>query len=138
MIVRAAAIGGAAAMACLFAGAAPASADDRVDCAHAINQNDMNTCAEDAYNASDVKLNALYNTLTGKLDGKDIAQIKTAQRAWIAYRDAECTYTVRNNEGGSIYPLVWFGCLKEQTEMRTKQLREHLDCVDGKDSCTEE
>ena len=128
----------AAAIVCAVGALCDARADDRIDCAHAVNQNDMNVCAQQDFQKSDGRLNAVYRKLVGKLDAREKEQLKTAQKAWLAYRDAECTYTVRNNEGGSIYPLVWSGCLTTQTEMRIKQLQAHLDCADNKDSCTEE
>ncbi len=114
-----------------------AGADDKIDCDNAMSQNDMNTCAEDNYGASDARLNKLYRNLIGKLEAADAKQLREGERAWITYRDAECRYAIRENEGGSIYPMMWFGCLTEKTEKRSKELQAHLDCVDGKDTCTE-
>jgi uncharacterized protein YecT (DUF1311 family) len=113
-----------------------AEAGSKLDCNNAMNQNDMNICASGDYKVSDAKLNTVWRMLLGKLDENEKTQIREAQKAWISYRDAECKFTVRQNEG-SIYPTVWYGCLNEQTNRRTKELMAHLDCVNGKDSCTE-
>jgi uncharacterized protein YecT (DUF1311 family) len=134
LLRAAAAFFGVAAVLILFAGA---RADDKIDCDNAMNQNDMNICASQDFDRSDAKLNKVYKALVAKLEGKEIDQLKEAQRAWLTYRDAECRYTVRQNEGGSIYPTVWFGCLTQQTETRTKQLQAHLDCMNNSDDCTE-
>jgi len=118
----------------LFAGA---RADERIDCDNAMAQNDINICASRAYDAADARLNQIYRKLIARLDASEAAQLKNAERSWIGYRDSECRYTVRLNEGGSIYPTVWFGCLTQQTESRTKVLKAHLDCINNSDDCTE-
>jgi len=114
-----------------------ASGGDKIDCNNAMNQNEMNRCAGDSFAATDAKLNKLYKALMAKLEGGEQDQLRTAQRAWLSYRDSECTFTIRANEGGSIYPMMWSGCLESQTTRRIKELQAHLDCVNGKDSCTE-
>lgn len=134
-VIRAGLFVGVAVLVAVFAD--PAAASGGVDCANAVNQNDMNTCAAQSFDAADAKLNAVYRALTSKLEDKDKTQLKTAQRAWLTFRDAECTFSIRENEGGSIYPMLWSGCLEQRTKARTKELQAHLDCANGKDSCTE-
>ena len=114
----------------------PAQAQ-KLDCKNAMAQQDMNLCAEQDFNKADAKLNGIYKALIAKLEDKEKSELKAAQRAWLAYRDAECTFTIRANEGGSIYPMEWSGCLKAQTDIRIKQLQAHLDCVNGAKDCTE-
>ncbi|MBI3677243.1 MAG: lysozyme inhibitor LprI family protein [Proteobacteria bacterium] len=109
----------------------------KLDCKNAVAQQDMNICVDEDFKKSDAKLNAIYRALMGKLEGKEKDELKAAQRAWLSYRDAECTFTIRENEGGTIYPMMWSGCLKQKTDVRIKELQEHLDCVNGKKSCTE-
>ena len=50
--------------------------------------------------------------------------LKNAQRDWIKFRDDECLYQNVQNEGGSIYPLVYNGCLTTLTKARIKQLQQ--------------
>ena len=114
-----------------------ARADGKADCDNAMTQHDMNACAAELYAASDERLNRVYRVLIAKLDADEVAKLRQAQRAWITYRDTQCRYATRTNEGGSIYPLVWAGCLTEQTEARTKQLEAHLACVENRSGCTE-
>jgi uncharacterized protein YecT (DUF1311 family) len=114
----------AAALPLLLAGA-PARADDAdgIDCNNAMAQNDMNICADKDYRQADAALNRTYKeTLKGE-DAHTADLLRKAQRAWIAFRDAECVYQNAENEGGSIYPMVYAGCLTRLTKLRTQQLK---------------
>ena len=106
----------------LFLLAAPAAAKDVCD--NAADQQTMNRCAEDAYARTDAELNRVYKTTMAGLDEHSQALLKAAQRDWIKFRDDECTYQNAQNEGGSIYPLVYNGCLTTLTKARTKQLQQ--------------
>jgi uncharacterized protein YecT (DUF1311 family) len=109
----------------LLAGA-PAQADDAdgIDCNNAMAQNDMNICADKDYRKADAALNRTYkDTLKGQ-DAHTTDLLRKAQRAWIAFRDAECVYQNVENEGGSIYPMVYAGCLTRLTKLRTQQLKQ--------------
>jgi uncharacterized protein YecT (DUF1311 family) len=109
-----------------------------IDCNNAMDQNSMNMCADKDYQAADKKLNDIYRKVTTALDDAKLqAKLKTAQRAWIQYRDTECTFEVAENEGGSIYPLVYSGCLTRLTNARTKELQTYLDCFKNADKCGE-
>ncbi|MEI9994521.1 MAG: lysozyme inhibitor LprI family protein [Rhizomicrobium sp.] len=117
----------AAALACCVSPAVPAhAADDYVDCAHAITQFDMNICADKDYYKSDGKLNAVYKTLRAALDDGGRLKLRDAQRAWIQFRDQECRLESAQNEGGTIYPMVYAGCVTALTDARTRQLEQLL------------
>ena len=62
-----------------------------VDCANASDQATMNQCAGQEFKAADEELNAVYQQITGRLkDNQDSKKVLVnAQRAWIAFRDAE-------------------------------------------------
>ncbi len=113
----------AAALAAPLLAAAPALADD-VDCKNAQAQNDMNICADKDYRAADAVLNKVYKDMTKGMDAHTLDLLRKSQRAWIAFRDAECTYQNVENEGGSIYPMVYSGCLTRLTKLRTQQLKQ--------------
>ena len=101
---------------------APAWADD-VDCAHAMAQQDMNICAEKDFQKADGELNRAYKAAVAGLDGDSQTLLRAAQRDWIKFRDSECIYENAPNQGGSIYPMVYSGCLTELTKARTKQIK---------------
>ena len=79
-------------------------------------QLEMNQCAANEYRSADKDLNAFYSKLEKSKD------LVSAERAWVAYRDAECAYQVKAVEGGSMAPLVQASCLADLTKQRLKQL----------------
>lgn len=99
------------------------------------SQQMMNICANADYEAADAKLNAAYKDLVSGNDEKANKLLQTAQRAWIAFRDAECAYAAADSEGGSIYPMEVSQCLTELTNERTKQLTSGPNCQDGDPNC---
>ena len=102
-----------------------ASAAD-IDCNKAITQTDMNMCADKDYQAADKKLNDIYRKVMAAEEGKD--ELKAAQRAWIVFRDAECTFETAGSEGGSIHPMEYSMCLTKLTKARTKELGAYFAC----------
>ncbi len=116
--------------------AAP-SAAFALDCENPVTQLDMNQCAAQDYQEADAELNDTYGKLMQALGGNaDVkALLKTAQRDWIAFRDAECAFAGSGTAGGSISPMVKSECLTDLTEARTQQLQDYLDCPEGDVSC---
>ena len=107
-----------------------------VDCSKAMTQMDMDFCAGKNFQASDKKLNDTYRDVMTALGDKNYqAKLKAAQRAWIAYRDTECTFEVAENEGGSIYPMVYSLCETKLTDARTKELQSYLACFKDAEKC---
>ena len=120
----------------LLAASATAGDADDIDCSKAMNQNDMNICADKDYQASDKKLNAVYAKVMAALGDENYkTKLKAAERAWVAYRDTECAFETAENEGGSIHPLVYSGCLTKLTNARTKDLQAYLECFKDADKC---
>ncbi len=124
-----------AATACAFL-AGQAFAADSLDCRDPMNQNTMNMCAERDFEAADRELNKVYGEVMKALDDESYkAKLKLAQRAWIQFRDTECTFETAENEGGSIHPLVYAGCETRLTKARTKELRDYLVCFKDAEKC---
>ena len=119
----------------LAIGAAPALAD-AIDC----DRNDqsqlgMNMCAAADAAKSDALLNQLYKKLAAKAEDKERTALRDAQRAWIAFRDKECTYETVGEEGGSIRPMEYSLCVKARTDDRIKDFRKFLECAPSDLSC---
>ena len=112
----------------------PAMADD---CENAQSQTDMTECAAKALQHADAKLNAHYKEIEGRLkdDAPTRKLLVSAQRAWIAYRDAECTFQPSGAEGGSAYPMLVASCKAGLTTERAKALEDYLHCQEGDLSC---
>ena len=60
---------------------------------------------------------------TGGGDG-EAAHLLAAQRGWLAYRDGHCAVRTYAERGGSIQPMLEYGCLTGMTEARTGELRD--------------
>lgn len=63
-----------------------------------------------------------YKKRVASLEKAQLERLRTAQRAWIAFRDAQCRYEAGVYEGGSMAPMVHSSCLTQLTEARTKDL----------------
>jgi uncharacterized protein YecT (DUF1311 family) len=100
-------------------------------------QSGLNICAAADYKAADAKLNADYSEIMKRLsDNADARKLlQESQRAWVTFRDAECKFSSSGVEGGSIYPLVYSGCLQTLTDARVEQLGAYLKCDEGDTSC---
>jgi len=108
-----------------------------VDCANASDQSTMNQCAGQEYKAADKELNAVYQQITTRLKGNAESKklLVSAQRAWIGFRDAECTFSASGVAGGSVYPLIYSNCMTSVTKVRTEALKQYLKCEEGDLSC---
>ncbi|TPJ28847.1 lysozyme inhibitor LprI family protein [Mesorhizobium sp. B2-7-2] len=99
------------------------------------SQSMLNICADADYQAADAKLNAAYKNIVGSNDQASNKLLQTAQRAWIAFRDAECSYSTADSEGGSIHPMEVSQCLTTLTNERIKQLTSDASCKLSDPSC---
>lgn len=106
-----------------------------IECNPSGGQLEMNRCALDDYEKSDLQLNQTWNALIDrfKKDKKHVEQLRAAQRAWIKFRDAEvgalfpCDEPNKRICFGSMYPLLHSVALQEMTEARTRSLQNHLN-----------
>jgi uncharacterized protein YecT (DUF1311 family) len=106
------------------------------ECKDAQDQATMTKCAEKAYKASDAKLNALYHKIEKRLGDDDAKRLLVkAERAWIAFRDAECGFAASTVTGGSAYPMIQAMCLDDLTQKRIADFQQYLNCEEGDMSC---
>ncbi|WKL58388.1 lysozyme inhibitor LprI family protein [Asticcacaulis sp. ZE23SCel15] len=99
------------------------------DCDNAMTQSDMNICAGRDYARADAELNRIYKQVREALkpDAKATQLLITAQRQWIAFRDATCALEAYPNTGGSLYGMVLTTCKTGLTDARTKDLTAILE-----------
>ncbi|HEV7307652.1 lysozyme inhibitor LprI family protein [Ensifer sp.] len=123
--------------AAIILSAVPAMAqEEKTDCENAVTQMDMNSCANQDYEAADGELNEIYRQALAATEAQDAelaeinadyvgaqAALKKAQRAWIGYRDGQCELAGFEARGGSMEPMLVSGCLAELTKARTKELK---------------
>jgi uncharacterized protein YecT (DUF1311 family) len=77
-------------------------------------------------------LNKWYGEAQDKLteDAAAGVALKTAQRSWIAYRDAKCAYWAKRYAGGTIVPVLVGDCERVETGRRALELRAIVDDLD--------
>ncbi len=95
------------------------------DCDTTMAQQDMNRCADLAFQAADGELNDAYADAVAfarDVGGEAEDKLRVAQRAWVTFRDAACDAEAYPNEGGSIQPMVYSYCLARLTEQRRADL----------------
>ncbi|MGH8086458.1 MAG: lysozyme inhibitor LprI family protein [Lysobacter sp.] len=112
---------------------------------HAQTQADLNACAAGSLADADRELNATYRAVL-ELHADEpqfIANLKTAQRLWIQFRDAELAMKFPVAEGerpqvlyGSVYPMCRQQYLTQLTRQRTAHLRAWLEGIAEGDVCT--
>ena len=99
-------------------------------------QTEMNRCADLDARKADDDLNHVYRALLSKRKNDETAtkELRSAQRAWVAFRDARMRELFpakeKQREYGSMYPMCYIGVATEMTKERTAQLRRMLDDED--------
>jgi len=103
-----------------IAAAAPAAADEMQQC----NQLDtvgIVECLQGKTAAWDAQLNAAYRKAAAAAEGEQRDRLRDAQRQWMRYRDANCSYYGAGQ--GSIRLIEAAECLRRMTESRARELQ---------------
>lgn len=123
-----------ASFAVLDAHAAPA-----LNCKDPMSNAEMKMCAEQDWKKADAELNAAFGkalasaretyrstrTMPGQQNMPDSeVLLRDAQRAWVAFRDANCKYQYQIYWGGTHAGLAYLGCMGDMTKARLKELRQ--------------
>ncbi len=90
-------------------------------------QAELNREAIKAYEKSDVELNVLYKKFISLIKEDSKTLFVQAQRNWIVFKEQQCKFEASVYEGGSIQPLIKFGCLERVTKSRIKGLKAIID-----------
>ena len=126
----------AVALPVVLLGAPPARA--AIDCSNAQTTVEMNFCSEKEFDAADKELNAQYEKALGYIAESNLDKpydpkswteaMRVAQRAWVAYRDADCKGLMPMEwSGGTGTSSAVMGCMTEKTIQRTKDLKERYE-----------
>ncbi|WEX11141.1 lysozyme inhibitor LprI family protein [Chelativorans sp. AA-79] len=101
------------------------------------DQATLNECADAAFKKSDKKLNELYKQIEARLsDDADTKELLVqAQRDWVKFRDAECSFQTAGAAGGSAIPMLVAMCMDGLTQSRVKDFQGYLDCEEGDLTC---
>ena len=104
------------------------------NCADPQYQAEMNQCAARSAREADADLNLIYKEVVAYYEQADrdsestegLKRLRAAQRAWIAFRDAQCALEGYEALGGSMESMLVSGCLAELTRRRANELRSTL------------
>jgi uncharacterized protein YecT (DUF1311 family) len=83
-------------------------------------------CIRDESQLQDGRLNATYKKLMDSLSPERRQQLRSAQRLWIKYRDANCAFYL-DPEGGSMARMDAGFCMLDMMAKRTKELERFLN-----------
>ncbi|MEZ5900844.1 MAG: lysozyme inhibitor LprI family protein [Hyphomicrobiaceae bacterium] len=115
-----------------------ARAQAEIDCQNAMSTAEINVCADKEFDAADKELNAAYRSALAAIPGMASekpydaksweAALRASQRAWVAFRDAECVdHLAFFWQGGSGASADIIGCKTELTKARTQELKERYE-----------
>lgn len=118
-----------------------AAAQQNIDCGYPVNQMEMTFCAQKGWQEADAELNAVYKEAMASMKETDsylpddmkgaAAALRDAQRAWIPYRDKACEAYGFQARGGSMEPMLVYGCLATITRQRVEELRDLARGLEG-------
>ncbi len=111
-----------------------AHADDKLDCKNPPDTASENQCNDIAFEKADKDLNALWPKVKAWAEENDqnsdnpgahdyTKTVIASQRAWLAYRDAECAMAGLPMHGGSGEGPLVGGCRAGLTEDRVTDLK---------------
>lgn len=114
-------------------------AEPAIDCSNAVSTYQMNHCSGLEFEKADAELNRVYKDALAAIPDMAVdeprlnaksweAALRASQRAWIAFRDAECDEHVPMFwTGGSGATADVIGCKTELTQARSKALKERYE-----------
>ena len=83
----------------------------------------MRLCASYRWTEQDVRLDAVYRRLRAQVGKDDLPALVHAQRAWLAYRDAQCAIEGKAGAGGgSAEGLYVLSCKEDLTRQQADRL----------------
>jgi uncharacterized protein YecT (DUF1311 family) len=112
-----------------------AAQSDAPDCRAASTQADMNRCAYEDFLAANGAQAAVLKGLAQALAVPDRQRLRTAQKAWIAWRTAQCEFETGASSGGSAHELARWRCTGKLTRERTLALDKLAHCPEGDVAC---
>lgn len=97
------------------------------DCQDEMSTYDIYSCEAAKLKVEDARLNANYKSLMAKLDIIGKGKLKAAQRAWITFKDADCTYQADEMRDGSFAKVLLVSCLSSMTKERADALQDGVE-----------
>lgn len=96
---------------------------------NAVSTSDMVACISEEFEREDQRLNDNYQQLRSQLSDGRQEQLLTAQRAWIAYKEANCDFYA-DPEGGTLARVSANSCVLTETTDRADELEALMQPLD--------
>ena len=94
------------------------------------DQGAMNICAQYRFVEQDIALNGVFRRLRIQLKTDSAKKnLIAAQRAWVGFRDLDCSYEASGVEGGSMHAMLESDCRTRRTKERVVHLQAFLECI---------
>ena len=87
---------------------------------------DLVLCAESRYKESDSELNTIYRRAVTSLNRDTTDQLRSTQRQWILFRDAQCGPRGNTEDFGAEAPIERLICLSSLTKDRVGEIKRIL------------
>lgn len=84
------------------------------------------SCLMAEHQSLDARMSQIYNQLIPQLNPEDVAPLRRAQRAWIAFRDLDCEAAKFRDRGGREELIYQAECLILRTKTRSEELTHWL------------
>jgi uncharacterized protein YecT (DUF1311 family) len=112
-----------------------AAQTDAPDCSAPTTQADMNRCAYEDFLAANGAQAGVLKGITQGLAAPDRQRLRAAQKAWIAWRTAQCEFETGASSGGSAHELARWRCTGKFARERTVALEKLAHCPEGDIAC---
>jgi uncharacterized protein YecT (DUF1311 family) len=86
---------------------------------------EMKQAKQGEFELLDKKLNEVFDRVLANQDEPGKTKLKTAQNAWIKFRDAEAEFAAHSEAEGTAASLVYIQSQIEQTKLRLEQLKSY-------------
>lgn len=95
--------------------------DECIESSNGVTIN-LRKCANDELQRQDMRLNRLYKKLLGATEPSGREKLKSAQFAWIQFRDRQCEFEASSEQQGSMVPLLITSCHMDFTIRRANEI----------------
>jgi uncharacterized protein YecT (DUF1311 family) len=131
-----------AAPVCLALSSGAIAASPKANCADPQSNLEMKMCASENLTKADAELNQAFERALEAAKGQYESvrrdpgfesmpnmpdELRKVERAWMAFRDANCDYQNLVYYGGSMASLAVIGCRLDMTKARTKELKDLVE-----------
>jgi uncharacterized protein YecT (DUF1311 family) len=109
----------------------------QTDCDSPATTLESNACLETALKEAEARLNATYQSVIRALSQPDLPglvhyadakqDLIKAQRAWVTYREKDCSAVYALAVGGSMRGQIYLDCMQRRTDQRIRELEKILE-----------